>query len=509
MTKLPSKGLTENQQKTTRVAVEAAKLRSESLKEEILKHLSDEQRVFVLSAAPGSGKSYLLLKVAMEFANRGFRVLISTNTNNQANNLIHSWNREPDLFGTNDLVVRVASKRSRKPQDIPSTQWLRYLSDAAPGPRIAISTSSKISYDALAGEGLQFDLLIVEEAFQCTWSKFMQISSLASRTLFIGDRGQIPPVVPVDAKRWDTAKYAPHWSAPEVLIWNRKQMLQPQPWLKVQKLETSWRIPEESLPVVQPFYSDDDVNLDPVASKGERNLVFGKALGETQMGKALEAGSSGTPVLLKVPSVENSAPERGDRTLARSVARLVSELFEAQPSTSEVSFEEPFEAKNRVLRLSDVKIIATKRETLAILEQELQPVWKRIAAANPETLPRNLETDEDEVPLNGGLWIDTPERAQGLDCKVSIIVHPMSGVQSPTEFDLETGRLSVMVSRHKVALFVVSRDNVGEALRSTLPSATQAPSRPDAIGLGHRQHVDFWNSFSGKHAVLLTDDDKN
>ena len=40
--------------------------------------------------------------------------------------------------------------------------------------------------------------------------------------------------------------------------------------------------------------------------------------------------------------------------------------------------------------------------------------------------------------------IDTPERWQGLERKVMVVVHPLSGVVRPSEFDLATGRLCVM-----------------------------------------------------------------
>jgi hypothetical protein len=182
-------------------------------------------------------------------------------------------------------------------------------------------------------------------------------------------------------------------------------------------------------------------------------------------------------------------PERGDATLAEAVADLVRELFVRKTSSQEVLLYAPFESDTKPLRLNDLKILATKREMLAILEHALQPVWKEIVLQNP-----NARSDDLDEP-NGGLFIDTPERAQGLDCKVTIVVHPLSGVRAPGEFDLETGRLSVMVSRHKCALFVVARSTVGVALQNNLPSATQAPSRPDIVGLGHRQHSNFWNWF--------------
>src|SRR5207249_8262289 len=61
--------------------------------------------------------------------------------------------------------------------------------------------------------------------------------------------------------------------------------------------------------------------------------------------------------------------------------------------------------------------------------------------------------------------VDTPERWQGLECKVMVVVHPLSGVLRPSAFDLETGRLCVMASRHRAGMVVLSRDHLENTLK--------------------------------------------
>ena len=73
-----------------------------------------------------------------------------------------------------------------------------------------------------------------------------------------------------------------------------------------------------------------------------------------------------------------------------------------------------------------------------------------------------------------------------------IAVHPLSGVIDPSAFDLETGRLCVMASRHQAGFIMLTRDHVGETLRNYVPSAEQAPGRPDIVGRGHDAHLRFW-----------------
>ncbi len=75
-----------------------------------------------------------------------------------------------------------------------------------------------------------------------------------------------------------------------------------------------------------------------------------------------------------------------------------------------------------------------------------------------------------------------------------VLAHPLSGVVNPSGFDLATGRLCVMTSRHRVGLVIVSRDHVGGTLAEFLPSATQAVSRPDDAGRGHAQNLALWSA---------------
>ena len=73
-----------------------------------------------------------------------------------------------------------------------------------------------------------------------------------------------------------------------------------------------------------------------------------------------------------------------------------------------------------------------------------------------------------------------------------IFVHPLSGCATPSSFDLETGRLCVMASRHKVGMVVISRDHVGETLGNHYPIADHPFYGRDITGRGHFLHSKFW-----------------
>jgi hypothetical protein len=105
----------------------------------------------------------------------------------------------------------------------------------------------------------------------------------------------------------------------------------------------------------------------------------------------------------------------------------------------------------------------------------------------------------DEYP---GITVDTPERWQGLQRPIMIAVHPLSGVTQPSDFDLSTGRLCVMASRHQVGLIFVARDHVGKTIEDVIPSATQSPGELDVTGRGRRSHLEFWEMLRENNRVV-------
>ena len=82
-----------------------------------------------------------------------------------------------------------------------------------------------------------------------------------------------------------------------------------------------------------------------------------------------------------------------------------------------------------------------------------------------------------------------------------IMVHPLSGVVRPSAFDLETGRLCVMASRHLAGMLIVGRDHIGDSLERFIPTADQPIGRPDVAGRGHLDNLTFWSEISERGRV--------
>jgi hypothetical protein len=133
----------------------------------------------------------------------------------------------------------------------------------------------------------------------------------------------------------------------------------------------------------------------------------------------------------------------------------------------------------REITASDIAITATHRAVNELIAQRLR---------------RSNELQR--------IRVDTPERWQGLQRAITIAVHPLSGVLRPSAFDLETGRLCVMASRHQGGLIVVGRDHIGETLDDTIVAADQPIGRPDVAGRGHYQHLAFWTGLEARNRVI-------
>lgn len=71
------------------------------------------------------------------------------------------------------------------------------------------------------------------------------------------------------------------------------------------------------------------------------------------------------------------------------------------------------------------------------------------------------------------VFVETADRYQGLERRVMLVYHPLSGRADASFFHLDTGRMCVMMSRHSVACFIFSRGGVEEMLNGYVPSGNR------------------------------------
>lgn len=429
-------------------------LAGDRVREELLEFIGGGGELALIQAPPGSGKTHLLLQAVSWAAKKKMRVAVATQTNSQAD----------------DICRRMA-------RDYPKVRCVRFLGKGSTGSGLpeAIETTTDTSelpahscvvVATAAKWGLitletAFDLLFVEEAWQLKWADFMLLDQVSARFVLIGDPGQIPPVVTVEVSRWETSLRPPHRSAPEVILGD--------PTIPVfrRDLPATRRLPHDTTSLVRQFY---DFPFGSWAQAGERAVeAAGKS--RSAIDKAIDLLRLSTAVGYTLPTPDGGPPLERDDDLAMAAVEIVKRLLARETACRIDGSREP-------LSPGDIGICATHHSMNAALEQYL---------------PKRLRQAVD---------VETAERWQGLERKMMIVVHPLSGVENPSAFDLETGRLCVMASRHRAGLIIVSRDHLQETLDAYLPSANQAPGRPDVVGRGHMRNREFWNGLLESDRVV-------
>ena len=403
-----------------------------------------DQGLTIVKAPPGAGKTYLLLQILKQL-NKTHRIAVACFTNAQADDICKRCASEhPEI-----KIVRYVSQSAK--DVITEVPVVAKGKDLPVGPSVVVANTSKWALS----DNPEFDYLLVDEAWQIAWADLMLLRNLAPRIVLIGDPGQIPPVVSIETDRWETSLAAPHRPAPE-------QFLTGPYAVRPYALPGSRRLPADSVDLVKNFY---DFDFGAFAEAGER---FVRVNGDkSPIGRTISHLADSSVSTLLLPTDDSGPPVEIDDEMATAIAKLIEQLLEGGATYSD---SEQTKDKPKLLRASDIGVVATHR------------------AMNTRIFYR-LPTG-----LRNSIKVDTTERWQGLERKVMIAVHPLSSTLTPSGFDLETGRLCVMASRHQSGLILVSRDHITDTLVDYIPTADQPLGRPDATGQGRHRHQSFWSS---------------
>ncbi len=417
----------------------------------VLEHVEAARALLVLKAPPGSGKTYITLRAVALAAHRGHRVAVATQTNAQAEDFCRRMAQEFPRF-----VVHRWASAGRTPRDLgASVRWISRGHELPDGPCIVVATSAKWSASDPSDD--PFHTLFIDEAWQMCWADFMLMGSVAARFVLVGDPGQIAPVVPIDVSRWQTSRRPPHRPAPEVIL--RDPTLP----TRVVELPVSTRLPYDTCEMVQAFYDFDFASWSAPGARRLKLSLPADPYATDGVDPALDLLGHGSLALLTLPTPADGSVQHEDLGLAARIARVVERLLQRQATILT-------EAGTRPLQADDLGVTATHRVMNTRIREALDALG----------------------PAGRAVRVDTPERWQGLERAIMIAAHPLSGMTEPSGFDLGTGRLCVMTSRHSVGLVLVSRDHVGDTLARYLPAATQAVGLPDAAGQGRAMNLRVW-----------------
>jgi hypothetical protein len=297
-------------------------------------------------------------------------------------------------------VYIVAAKKALRPKHL--AESIRWVDsiEKVTTKAVVISSSAKWIYSAKSEWSC--DVLMVDEAWQLPWYRFGAIASIAPQFILVGDPGQIDPVVTGDQTRWDGWRSSPIRPAPAVMLDRHED--------KVTRfnLPNTYRCGPDTAKVLQPLYSF------PFGSKRwPRSLL-------------LDGGQMPEIATVAVPGTGNTA----DPAIAKAIADHVRNLI-----------------GNGTLRGPDGDHPVTGSDVGVVVAHRTQ--LNAVAA---------LLADVD------GVLIDTADSFQGGERHVMIAWLPIAGKRTLSDFDLDTGRLCVMLSRHTTHCLVVERDDTRRRL---------------------------------------------
>jgi hypothetical protein len=378
-----------------------------------------------LDSPPGAGKTGVVERLAVQ--SLGLlreRCMIATQTNEQsfdlARRLAEGYPRQRFNLHT--------KKGLALPPDLLQFPNLSVLDDAGTlpaGPCVVIANAAKWSW--LPGQVGAFDLQLVDEAFQLPDYRFQQIAGLARRFVLIGDPGQIAPVIACEIERWKSDPSGPHVACPRALS-------QRHPTVPRLTLPVSRRLVQDTVRLVQPaFYPD--LAFRALSSNGDRRLIL-RAAGTTPADRALNLAASGASIVLA------ELPERITGELDEEAAEFTVGMIQRL--------------------ISRGATVRDDGQQLDVRGRNVGVVCAHVSQVNAvrERLPATLSD----------VLVETADRFQGLQRELMFVHHPLSGRTDASEFHLDAGRLCVMLSRHRVACWVIARSGIERQLRRYAPS---------------------------------------
>ncbi|WP_220729703.1 AAA family ATPase [Streptomyces radicis] len=379
-------------------------------------------RGVVVDSPPGAGKSTLVVRAAAHLAEGQGPVMVVAQTNEQVDDLVDRLaTRHPRL-----RVGRLLKSGGTLPGRVRrhgNVTGAEKLSDLGTLPPVVVTTAAKWAF-VKAPEGTPWGWAIVDEAYQMRSDALLRCAGLFERALFVGDPGQLDPFATVETERWAGLTWDPLRNAVDVTLAHNPRM-------PTRRLPVSWRLPATAAGLVgRAFYPFTPFT--PGTSSADRRVRLPvPALGADPVDRVLDRAAATGWGYLRLP--------------ARHSLRVDGEVAAALAT-----------AAGRLLARGTITHCDQAPEG-----RELTP--ERIAIG----VTHNDQADAVRARLSpelAGVTVDTANKLQGREFDVTLVWHPLSGRADASAFHLETGRLCVLLSRHRHACVVVARDGIRSLL---------------------------------------------
>ena len=393
----------------------------------------------LVRSPPGAGKTELVAATAAAAAGQhGERVCVVTTTNNQAA----------------DAATRTAARRPGVPvvlalgqkADIPAQAGpeiaagrltvVRPFDTFPQGPGVVLASAAK--WNCHPGtDAPPYDLQILEECFQLPWHAAWPIADLARRHAAVGDPGQVRPFSVADDGRWLGQPTSPIAPTGDVL----RRLNPDRPAID---LDTSHRLPDDTCALLQPALYPH-LPFRGAAAAGERRFVPAPTAATTDAaGRAVARLATASLVAWPLPALPNGAPL--DPELCAAAAAAATAACAGQ--VVEDGLARPVDARR-------VAIVCARTQQVAAVRAALTG------------------------PARYQIHVDTANRLQGMTFDLVVAVCPLVGHHALGPFELEAGRLCVMLSRHRVGCLLVTREHVQALLSRHVPGSDRAVGSDD------------------------------
>jgi hypothetical protein len=442
------------------VSVSDAAASARAVTDAILADLAKAERGVVVDSPPGAGKSTLVVAAAASLAERGERVMVVGQTNEQVDDLIDRMAGEHGVLRIGRLSAQDYTPAPRVARH-PNVTARTALADLIDHP-LVIATAAKW---ALLDTETRWPWAIIDEAYQMRSDSLLRIARLFDKALFVGDPGQLDPFSTVETERWLGLNWDPMSSAVAVLLTNN-------PGIPVHALPVSWRLPATAAPAVSAaFYPFSGFTAATELSDRAMRWTT-RPFGMTSFDLALQTAADTGWALYELPHRHTL---RTDAEAVDACAELAARvLLRGAVAVSERGTHD--------VTADRIAIGVAHRDQAAAVRRALRAraaAYPVLSGSAPDNSGLNDTGPGNSGPGNSGLdnsgpsssgrdvtkvVADTANRLQGREFDVMIMLHPLSGRRDATAFHLEAGRLCVLASRHRHACIVVARAGIPELL---------------------------------------------
>jgi hypothetical protein len=428
------------------MSIKDAAASARAVTDAILADLDKAERGVVVDSPPGAGKSTLVVAAAASLAERGERVMVVGQTNEQVDDLF-------DRMASEHGVLRIG--RLSAQDYTPSSRVARHANVTAAnavadltGHPLVIATAAKWALLTSSGDpAIHWPWAIIDEAYQMRSDSLLRIAHLFDKALFVGDPGQLDPFSAIETERWLGLNWDPMSSAVAVLLTNN-------PGIPVHTLPVSWRLPATAAPVVSAaFYPFSGFTA--ATEPGDRAMRWNThPFGMTSFDRALQTAADTGWALYELPHRHTL---RTDAEAIGACAELAARVL----LRGAVTFSErPVHAAG-----PGPHDVTADRIAIGVAHRDQAAAVKRALRERAQAYPVLSGTGPDNTGRDVTRVVaDTANRLQGREFDVTIMLHPLSGRRDATAFHLEAGRLCVLASRHRHACIVVARAGIPELL---------------------------------------------